>query len=228
VSDATREKVRAAAEELQFRPNRPAKSLAQRSAQTIAVAVPTFTTPFHNELLKGVRSRLDDADVDHLLCDLKWASPESSLLNFLNSGAMDGLLIAGFDVGDPMGGELENLGIPVVLVGSQYGDLDAFYWDEVSGAEMAVEHLIDRGHERIGMITTHLQDSSREARVRGYRRTLESAGIDARDDWMAAGRTEKHAGYSEESGSEAMQNLLNAGTDVTAVFASSDVQAIGA
>ena len=228
VSDATREKVRKAVKELQFRPNRTAKSLAQRSAQTIAVAVPTFTTPFHTELLKGIRSRLDDADVDLLLCDLKWASPETSLLNFLNRGAMDGLLVAGFAVGEPIGAELQSLGVPVVLVGSQWGDLDSFYWDETAGAEMAVRHLVEKGHERIGMITTHLEDASRDARVLGYQQALRAAGLDARDEWVAAGRTEKHAGYSEESGYEAMQMLLDLDPGVTAVFASSDVQAIGA
>jgi len=55
-----------------------------------------------------------------------------------------------------------------------------------------------------------------------------AAGVEPRDEWIATGRTEKHAGFSEESGYEAMQSLLRADADVTAVFASSDVQAIGA
>src|SRR6056297_1403705 len=98
VSDATRDRVMSAIRELQFRPNRTAKSLAQRATRTIAVAVPTFTTPFHNELLKGVRDRLDDADIDLLLCDLDWEAPKKTLFNFLDRGAMDGLIVAGLPI----------------------------------------------------------------------------------------------------------------------------------
>lgn len=228
VSDQTRESVRAAIEELQFRPSRTAKSLAQQSSRTIAVAVPTFTTPFHNELLKGVRSRLSEVDIDLLLCDLKWAAPETTLMNFLGRGAMDGLLVAGLPVDAAIGEELVQLGAPVILIGSRWDELDSFYWDEDTGVRLAVEHLIDQGHERIGMITTHLESALRDARIRGYQETLANAGLEARDEWIAVGRTEKHAGFSEESGYEAMQNLLGMDPPVTAVFASSDVQAIGA
>ena len=228
VSDQTRESVQAAIEELQFRPSRTAKSLAQQSTRTIAVAVPTFTTPFHNELLKGVRSQLSDIDIDLLLCDLKWAAPETTLMNFLARGAMDGLLVAGLPVDAAIGEELVQLGAPVILIGSRWDELDSFYWDEDTGVRLAVDHLIDQGHERIGMITTHLESALRDARIRGYQESLANAGLEARDEWIAEGRTEKHAGFSEESGYEAMQDLLGMEPPLTAVLASSDVQAIGA
>lgn len=228
VSDTTRENVLAAIEELQFRPNRTAKTLAHQANRTLAVAVPTFTTPFHNELLKGVRSRLGEVDVDLLLCDLAWAAPETTLMNFLNRGAMDGLLLAGLPVEDRIGGELKKLGAPVVLIGAQWEELDSFYWDEVGGARMAVEHLIEQGHERIGMITAHLESTLRNARIEGYRQALEQAGLPFDEALVAEGRTKKHAGFSEESGYEAMKDLLALDPPVTAVFASSDVQAIGA
>jgi LacI family transcriptional regulator len=227
-ADATRERVVDAIEALQYRPNRTAKSLAQGATRTIAVAVPTFTTPFHNELLKGVRYRLEDHDADLLLCDLEWEHPGASLTDFLERGAMDGLLAAGLPVENEIGEELRRLGAPVILVGSQWDDLDSFYWNETAGARRATEHLLDQGHTRIGMVTAHHESSIRNARILGYKRALLDAGIEPRDEWLAVGQTEKHAGYSEESGYEAMQALLDGGLDVTAVFASSDVQAIGA
>jgi LacI family transcriptional regulator len=162
------------------------------------------------------------------LCDLKWAAPESTLINFLDRGAMDGLLVAGLPVDERIGAELRKLGAPVVLIGSQWDPLDSFYWDETAGVRLAVEHLIDQGHERIGMITTHVEGAVSRARVRGYQETLAGAGLAVRDAWVATGSTEKHAGFSEEAGHEAMQDLLRADPGVTAVLASSDVQAIGA
>ena len=228
VAEATRERVRAAMEALQYRPRRTAKSLAQPAARTIAVAVPTFTTPFHTELLKGVRYRLSDVDIDLLLCDLKWTTPEASLTKFLSRGAMDGLLLAGLPLDKSLGAELEKLGAPVVLIGSRWEPFDAFYWDETTGAQMATEHLIERGHAHIGMITTPMESALRDARVQGYRRALEAAGLAFDASLVAVGRSKKHAGFSEESGHEAMEVLLERDPPPTVVFASSDVQAIGA
>lgn len=228
VSDATRDTVLNAIRELQFRPNRTAKSLAQRSTRTIAVAVPTFTTPFHNELLKGVRDRLDDEDIDLLMCDLDWEAPKATLRNFLDRGAMDGLLLAGLPPDAEMAEELETLGAPVVLIGTEWDTLDSFYWNDEPGSKLAVNHLLEQGHRRIGIITTPHNNRLRNARVAGYQQALEEAGLSFDKELVAQGKTRKHDGFSEEAGFEAMQDLLALDDPVTAVFASSDVQAIGA
>ena len=228
VSEATREQVMGAIRELQFRPNRTAKSLAQRGTPTIAVAVPTFTTPFHNELLKGVKDRLDDADIDLLLCDLDWEAPRKTLFNFLERGAMDGLIIAGLPIDEETGQDLRSLGTPVVLIGSQWKHLDSFYWNEEPGVKKAMNHLLENGHTRIGMVTTPHSNRLRNARVNGYKEALEEANLTFDEDLVAHGETHKHDGFSEESGYEAMSELLKLEEPVTAVFASSDVQAIGA
>jgi len=192
------------------------------------VAVLPFTTPFHNELLKGVRDRLDDVDVDLLLCDLDWEAPEATLQNFLKRGAMDGLIVAGLRVDEETAEDLQTLGAPVVLIGSRWDSMDSLYWDDVPGAKMAVDHLIEQGHERIGMITTPHKNRLRDARVNGYRQALEEAGLPFEPGLIAHGETRKHDGFSEEAGYEAMQQLLAFDEPLTAVFASSDVQAIGA
>jgi len=228
VSDATRDKVMKAIRKLQFRPNRTAKSLAQRATRTIAVAVPTFTTPFHNELLKGVRDRLDDADLDLLLCDLDWAAPQATLHNFLERGAMDGLLVAGLPINEEAAEDLLTLGAPVVLIGNEWPTIDSFYWDEEPGARMAVNHLIENGHRRIGMVTTPHDNRLRNDRVHGYKQALRAADIPFDEELVVHGQTRKHDGFSEESGYEAMKELLNLDEPVTGVFASSDVPAIGA
>ncbi|WP_022834954.1 LacI family DNA-binding transcriptional regulator [Salisaeta longa] len=230
VSEATRERVRRVIEELNFRPSRTAKTLAQSVANTIAVAVPTFTTPFHNELLKGVRAALGNSEIDLLLCDLAWAAPKTSLGNFLDrAGAMDGLLLAGLKANQEVVDNFLNpLGAPTVLVGSRWDGFDSFYWDDEPGARLAVEHLIELGHTRIGMITTPHENRLRNARERGYRQALEAAGITFDPSLIASGKTRKHDGFSEEAGYEAMQQLLAMDEPVTGIFASSDVQAIGA
>lgn len=227
-ADPTRERVLAVIEELKYRPNRTAKSLAHGDSFTIAVAVPTFTTPFHTELLKGVRSRLKGGDTDVLLCDLRWDALTRSFKDFLSRGEMDGLLAVGLPSDAEIAEEIEAMAGPVVLLGREWETFDSFYWDEAAGARLATEHLIGRGHERIAMITTHHQSELGDARVCGYQEALRSAGISPREEWVAGGTTEKHDGFSEEAGQEAMQTLLDRGVAPTGVFASSDVQAIGA
>ena len=215
-------------ERLQFRPALTAKTLAQGQRATLAVAIPTFTTPFHNELLKGVRFRLREYDVDLLLYDLGSVSPGRELMQFLKRGAVDGLLLAGVPFNDAIAQELQAWKSPVVLVGTSHPAFDSFYWDDVAGSRSAVKHLIDQGHRRIGMIRSQSSSLLQDRRIEGYRAALEAAGIPFDEDVVVGGRTAKHAGFSEEAGHEAMEFLLEEHPGVTAVFASSDVQAIGA
>ncbi len=230
VSDLTREKVLKAIEKLQFRPHRMAKTLAQKKTHLLAIALPTFTTPFHNELLKGVRNCLRDRteDIDLLLCDLGSRDPYGRLLSFLKRGTVDGLLLAGMPLDDKIIAELKALYAPVVLVGYQNDEFDSYYWDDVSGARVAVEHLVRQGHTRIAMIRAYTESDFQAGRLKGYREALKAGGLDFDESIVVHGKTTKHGGFSEEAGYEAMQELLETAPDVTAVFASSDVQAIGA
>ncbi len=228
VSERTRQRVIEAIDELKFRPDRVAKTLAQQRTQSIAIAIPTFTTPFHNELLKGVRSMLVGEDHDLLLFDLGSRSPLERLLGMLKRGTVNGLLLAGVPVDDSLAPELKALRAPVVLVGHHHSQFDCFYWENAVGAKAAISHLVKQGHRRIGMIRSFTESFLQMKRIEGYREALEEAHLTFDEALIESGTTEKHAGFSEEHGYEAMQRLLDIDPPVTAVFASSDVQAIGA
>jgi LacI family transcriptional regulator, galactose operon repressor len=228
VSRSTKAAVERAIKELKYRPDRTAKALAQQRYHMLAVAIPTFTTPFHNALLKGIRSALQGSDMDLLLSDLGSKKRAYSLLEFLRRGAVDGLLLAGVQVDAGLALELQALHAPVVLIGSHWDSFDGYRWDESSGARKAVEHLIESGHSRIGMIRTQRDSRIQLLRVEGYKTALMSAGITYEESLVVSGDTEKHAGFSEEAGYEGMLKLLAHPDPPTAVFASSDVQAIGA
>ena len=146
----------------------------------------------------------------------------------LKRGTVDGLLLAGVPVDDTLAPELKALRAPVVLVGHHHSQFDCFYWENATGAVAAMNHLINKGHKRIGMIRSHTESYLQMKRIEGYRQALENAHLPFDETLIQSGTTEKHAGFSEEHGYEAMQNLLKLEPRVTAVFASSDVQAIGA
>ncbi len=228
VSDMTRARVLKTIDELKYRPDRTAKKLAQQRSQTIAVALPTYSTPFHNELLKGVRAALTNREVDLLLCDLGWRAPVKTLMSFLRRGTVDGLLLAGVQMDQSLADELSALQAPVVVIGSSWNGFESFDWDDVAGGRVAVEHLASQGHDRIGMIRSFSDSSIQSDRIQGYRDALAAVGLEYDPSLVQAGSTEKHEGFSEEAGHEAMQVLLALESPPTAVFASSDVQAIGA
>ncbi|MFT5143642.1 MAG: LacI family transcriptional regulator [Rhodothermales bacterium] len=228
VSDMTRARVLKAIDELKYRPDRTAKKLAQQRTPTIAVALPTYTTPFHNELLKGVRTALKDLEVDFLLCDLGWRSPLKTLAGFLRRGTVDGLLLAGVHVDEQVAYELSTLHAPTVIIGSTWEGIESFDWDDVSGSRAAVEHLVTQGHKRVGMIRSFSDSVLQNNRIQGYEDALGAAGVAFDPALVQTGSTQKHEGFSEEAGHEAMVALLALDNPPTALFASSDVQAIGA
>lgn len=229
VADSTREAVLDAVRKLQYTRDRAAIYLAKESVMSIGVALPSFTTPFHVTLLKGVRDRLDEEDVDLMICDLDWEDPEKTLRHFLSRGAVEGLILAGGIYSSGQSKALvDEIGTPVVVVGSDVGSRDCFYWDDRSGGRLATSHLINAGHRSIGVVTTPHENRLSEKRISGYRQALEDAEIEFKDELIARGETRKHDGFSEESGYEAMNKLIKFDQSISAVFATSDVQALGA
>ena len=234
VSDATRARVEEAVRALRFQPQRTARSLASQTPTALAVALPSATSLFYVEILKGVKDVLRDVDFDLLLCNLGSVHPEATLSRFLDRGAVDGLLLTSLDVDDALAERLHRLHAPVVLLGGRSmvdsGPLafDTYWWDDRAGAHRATEHLLTLGHRRVGMISSHPWSQAASPRHDGYLAALAEAGVAFDPSLIVVGETTKHAGYSEEAGAEAMAHLMALPAPPTAVFAASDVQAFGA
>jgi LacI family transcriptional regulator len=228
VAEPTRIRVELAIEDLQYRPDRTARSLAQQEYNSLAVALPSFTAPFQNELLKGIRTVLREHALDLLICDLGSSQPERALVDFLQRGAVRGLLLCGVPVSESVRRELMTMHSPTVLIGHESDGFDAFRWDDAAGARQAVRHLLQEGHEHIAMIRANGDGALQRERISGYRAALEEHGRTVDESLIVMGHIGKHGGFSEEDGYDAMERLLADRPDVTAVFASSDVQAIGA
>lgn len=228
VSETTRRRVQEAIEVLQFHPQRTARSLAQQQTHSLAVAMPSFTSLFYVEILKGVKDELRQHDIDLLLCNLGSIAPRQTLYRFLARGAVDALIVAALPMTDELQRTLASLRAPVILLGMEAAGLDSISWDNARGTEAGVAHLAGLGHARIGMITAHPWSYTYSERVEGYRRALDAAGLRFDPALVMAGETQKHAGFSEEAGYEAMQKLLRLETPPTAVFVTSDVKAFGA
>lgn len=227
VRPETRERVQQAVCQSGYRPHPVARSLVTKCTQIIGMVIPEavttlFIDPFFPLLLRGATETCN-AHHYHLLLSLfnDPAGREEMYQRVLRHGYLDGVLVASTSLDDPLILDLLRDQIPFVSVGrhpnQQVHYVDA---DNVTGARMAVEHLIRLGHRRIASITGRLDTLHGQDRLEGYRQALQAHRIQVDESLIVEGD------FTENSGVVGMQRLLPASPD--AVFAASDVMAIGA
>jgi LacI family transcriptional regulator/LacI family repressor for deo operon, udp, cdd, tsx, nupC, and nupG len=226
VVEPTRARVQAAIEALGYRRSATAHNLSVGRAQGIGVVAPFFTTPSVNERLRGVVGRLAGRGYDLLLFDVE--APEQradALRDFARRDRVDGVLIVSLPISDDEAAAFERDGLPAVLVDVVHPRLPHVVVDNVRGGELATQHLLAKGHERIGFVGDTAVNpygfTSSEDRRSGYRRALEAAGI-APDPAL-----ERLGPYGRDEAEPLARALLAVPDPPTAVFAASDMQAIG-
>jgi DNA-binding LacI/PurR family transcriptional regulator len=226
VSDATRQKVLAAIETLNYTPNPIARRLSLRKTLAIAVIVPFFTRPAFTERLRGVEYALADSEYDLILFNVESAAKRDAYFQDVpRPERFDGLLIVSLS---PRNGEVEHFlgaGVPTVLVDARHPALSRVVIDDIAGGRLATKHLIELGHRKIGFVGDQLDTpfnfvSSRD-RYQGYRQALAEAGIPFRNEFHRQGE------HGRERARHMMSNLLATPDPPTAVAAASDTQAFG-
>lgn len=227
VSKETKKRVQKAIDELDFRPQVNARKLASREAQIIAVALPTFTTPFFNEVLKGIKDTLKDTELDFIIYNTGSENSEEAFKAFLDRGIPDALLIFSIEIDKNIENRLKNARIPVVLVGSQHEDFNYIYWNNYRGGCLAGEHLIKEGYKKIGMVRSHSKSPVADSREKGFRDVLKRHNLPLDKNYFVSGITRKHSGYSEEAGYESVQIMKERVGLPEAIFCTNDAQAIG-
>lgn len=228
VSEETKEKVQKAIDELNFRPQVSARKLASKEPQILAVAVPSFTTPFFNELLKGIKDEIRKMDLDIILYNTGSKDPEEAVINFFDRGTADALVLLSIDVSETVHKHLQSTHIPIVLVNSAHESYNYYVLNDYKGGYMAGEHLVKQGYERMGMITTPVETRSSTERERGFKDALRNFKMPIDKDLFVTGDTTKHAGFTEESGFEAIYKFKEMGKFPDALFCTNDTQALGA
>jgi DNA-binding LacI/PurR family transcriptional regulator len=230
VAPQTRAAVERAIEEMRYIPNRAARTLVTRRTDTIALVVPesverVFGNPFFAGVIRGIMSGLKAAGQQLLLALAEPADRRAGLERYLSSGHVDGVLMLSLHRDDPLPATLARLGVPAVQGGRQLdpgGVYHAVDVDNQAGAHLAVGHLLTRGRRRIAAITGPMDMVAAVHRLAGYRDALLTAGLTASESLIA------HGDFGEASGEQAVRKLLTRRPDLDAVFAASDLMAIGA
>jgi LacI family transcriptional regulator len=226
VSADTRRRVQASITQLGYVPNRLARGLIQRKTGALGVIVPDVANPFFTLVVRGVEQVAWRAGYHVILCDTQGdLERERGYLEDMVAFQVEGVLIA--PVGDRSRPQLRLLtrnNVPFVLIDRSIAgfDGDLVQGDSVVGARQLVEHLIELGHRRIGMITETADVSTARDRVQGYRDALEGAGVEFDPDLVA-----ESSAIDPDAACEATLRLLALPEPPTAVFAVNNIAVIG-
>jgi DNA-binding LacI/PurR family transcriptional regulator len=225
VSMETRERVLAAANDLQYTASPLAAALVTGRTQSVGVIAADTDSWFFAEVLRGLEEGLRDQGYDLVLHVLpKGARRELFFTGLPVRRRVDALVVAGLRLTEAELATLRQLGLPIACVAEVLTGVHSERIDNEAAARLAVQHLIDLGHTRIAMIggaPDGHQLSAPAARTRGYRAALAAAGL-------SPGAV-LDGGFTPVGGAAAMTELLsNADGPPSAVFCQSDEMAFGA
>lgn len=226
VKPATRAKVLAAVAQLNYRPNLIARSMISKRTDAIGVIVPFFTRPFNMEMLRGIEIALGQYGKDLVLYNVETNTQRDHYFAELPTRRrVDGLLIISLPVPDTFAIQFKEVGMQAVLVDAYSPLLTSLVVDNVEGSYQAVRHLIEKGHRRIGFINGIIEGSFKfnqaNDRLIGLHRALGEANVPFEPELVLTSE------WNRKGGIEAALQLLSREKRPTAIFAASDMQAIG-
>lgn len=229
ISAETRRRVLEAARQLDYYPTAAARTLASGKTQRIGLILGAgqkrlAADAFLPSFLQGVTASVHRRGYLLVLQMSEDLPSHEAYVRLIREQQVDGLILSGPRSGDVLLPELAEDGFPLVLHGRLTGcDLPCVDVDNQAAANKAVSHLIGLGHRRIGFISNApLSYSGARERLEGYKTALQEHNIS-----YSASLVRK-AAFLPESGQSAMDDLLRLPDRPTAVFAASDVVALGA
>src|ERR1700722_6374509 len=221
---ATRLRIEGLLRETGYQPNGIARGLKMRQTKVLAVVLPDIPNPFFPALFRGVEDAASPRGFNVLLCNTDGLPDrQRSHLQSLQARRVDGVIVASSFLKNPSVRELRSRKAPYVLVNrfSDEGEDPFVGSDDLLGGQLATEHLIELGHTRIGHLAGKPTVSTGVLRRRGFLAAHTLAGL------TPDPRLIIEAGYTEESGTLAARRLLSLPDPPTAVFAVTDMVALG-
>ena len=235
VSTKTRQRISEVAQRLGYRPNRHARMLKMGPIRSIALMIKGIGNPFFQQMFDTMESAARAHDyVLSLIKVPHWADEVAEAIRLVDENAAAGIIFLG---GNLTHEPAEFARVPVPFVLSTVGDLAgvpresyaSVGVDDLAEARKAVGHLLGLGHRSIAVVGVTSQDASvGRARTQGYEQMLREAGIGVDEALICAPTTQDTDPFTLDHGYSLTLDLLSRRPDVTAIFAESDVLAIGA
>ena len=229
ISEATRDRIFAAAAELNYRPNALAGALTTKRTLLIGLLAADIQNPYVAALARGVQDRIVAERYLSIICSSD-SNPdiELKLLEEMLFRGVDGFIVTPSQgvMDERVIGFLAALprqGVPLVFIGRpEHADsIDYVTSNAELGAIEAIDYLASMGHSRIGFIGGRFSQGVAVGRWHGFINTMRKLGLDWRQEWIAEEAT------SREGGLRAMAKILSASERPTAIFTANDLQAFG-
>ncbi|WP_152655842.1 LacI family DNA-binding transcriptional regulator [Oceanobacillus sp. CFH 90083] len=225
VAELTREKVKQAIRELDYSPSSLGRNLRNAESRMLLVLLPKISNQFYLKIVEGIEEKALEHGYHILLCQTH-SKMERAKVYF---DLLKNQLAAGAITMDPTIDHQILIDMakrfPFVQC-SEYikaENLSYVTIDSELAAYQVTKYLLKQGHQRIGLINVSEYFLYARDRRKGYLRALKEFHIEPEKDWFYSADT-----VSLESGQQAMRSLLNKKKGLTAVFAVSDMLAIGA
>ncbi|MFF8726600.1 LacI family DNA-binding transcriptional regulator [Streptomyces sp. NPDC015171] len=238
VDPAIQELVRRAIARTGYAPNRAARSLVTRRAETVALVVSgagdtsdqaqaafaarVFADPFFGRVVAGIVGFLRPRSVHPVLMFAESDAARQEVLTYLRQGRADGALVVSSHAEDPLPALLAEARLPAVLFARPARPVPLSYVDLAhrDGGRLAAEHLLARGCRKPATICGPLAVAASQERLAGFRDALARRGL--------AYAPVAEGGFTLDSGVAAMTELLARHPDLDGVFAANDLMARGA
>ncbi|MDQ0974773.1 LacI family repressor for deo operon, udp, cdd, tsx, nupC, and nupG [Neobacillus niacini] len=225
VSVKTRMKVEEAIKKLNYEPSLLGRNLRTSESRLLLILIPTISNPFYLEIIKGIEQVAISQNYNILLCETD-SNPQKENIYFdlVRKKMADGIITMDPAVNvETLKKLAENY---AVIQCSEYEECTGIPYVTIDNEEAsyrAVKHLIQIGHHKIALMNADEKYLFARQRKMGYKRALEENGITLRNEYIIS---TSNLGF--ENGQYAMKKILNLQDRPTAVFAVSDLLAIGA
>ena len=228
VSEATRERVKAAAQANNYHPSHHANSLATGKSKAIGHVIPLsehmMINPHFSDFIAGAGETYANAGYDMVIRVVPEADEEAVYRSFAKDGRVDGVIVHGPKVHDTRIALLQELKLPFVVHGRAGNGEGDYHWLDVNNNrafQRATQFLIDLGHKDIALINGFEAMNFATRRREGYEAALTESGLSINPKNMFSGEMIEPQGFS------AVQELLRRDRVPTAIVTSSILPALG-
>lgn len=231
VKDETRKKILKIIKESKYIPNNSARMLKQNNTNNIGVLVKGVFNPFFSQITNVIGSTITEKGYTMIIeqNDYNFYQDVDTLIAFVNEKRLQGVICLGGNFIDINNDSFNSIDVPIVLTSvntiskkakDRYSSVGI---DNVKSAYEATKYLINKGHKNIAIILGEGNDMGVSWwRLKGYKKALDDNQINVNDDFIIIGE------YSSAGAYKVTKELLEKGNQVTAIFALSDIMAVGA
>lgn len=235
INPVTKKAIMDTIEKYGYIPNNSARNLKRTDTKCIAILIKGLTNPFFSGMLRIIEEEVERKRYSLVLRHVEYSQDEVDVaLELIKEKRLRGIIFLGghFEHSED---KLKKITVPFVIAtaGCIPGNMSRKLYSSVTVDDekegyLMTKYLLDQGHKKIAILTADESDASiSHLRLMGYRRAMEEYGIEVDEDLICSMKHDIEF-YSMQNGYVVTTELLERRNDVTAIFAISDVMAIGA